>query len=230
MSTSLRQPDPPATREIEACWNEIGVRGNGSCPKLAEVGHCHSCPTFSAAGVRLLDRPLAPEYRRAWTEHFAQQKVPPASARKSALIFRLGTEWFALHAPAIQEVAEHRPVHSLPHRRQGVVLGLANIRGELVLCVSLGRLLGLDPTLPRARRHRTYERLLVTQLDGDRFVFPVDEVRGIHRYQPADLTEPPATLARSGLSYTRGIVQCEGHAVGLLDPGLLFAALNRSLT
>src|SRR2546422_1979826 len=40
---------------------------------------------------------------------------------------------------SIAEVAERRVIHSLPHRRTGIVLGVVNVRGELLVCVSLGR-------------------------------------------------------------------------------------------
>lgn len=230
MSTSESQLTDPVPLETEACWNETGVHGNASCQKLKEVIHCRHCSVYSAAGLRLLDRPLLPEYRRAWTEHFAHKKALPAPAKTSALVFRITAEWLALPAQAFQEVAERRLVHSLPHRRQGIVLGLANVRGELVICASLGHLLGLDPTPVRAARRLAYDRLLVANWNGHRFVFPADEVRGIHRFQPAELTEPPATLAKSRRSYTQGIIHWQGQPVGLLDADLLFASLNRSLT
>ena len=172
----------------EACWNDIGVQGNRACPKLEAVIHCRNCPVYSRAGLQLLDRPLLPEYRRAWTEHFAQKKALAAPAKTSALLFRISSEWFALPTPAFQEVAERRLVHSLPHRRQGIVLGLVNVRGELLICVSLAHLLGLDQSRRHASQHPTYDRLLVTQWDGHHFVFPANEVRGVHRFQAPELT------------------------------------------
>jgi chemotaxis-related protein WspD len=230
VTASESQLKDPVRLQTEACWNEIGVQGNATCQKLKEVTHCRHCSVYSAAGVRLLDRPLLPDYRRAWTEHFARKKALPAPAKTSALVFRIAAEWFALPAQAFQEVAERRLVHSLPHRRQSIVLGLANVRGELVICASLGHLLGLDQTPLRAARRPAYDRLLVANWNRQRFVFPADEVRGIHRFQPAELTEPPATLARSRDALTQGIIHWQGQAVGLLDADRLFAALNRSLT
>jgi len=230
VSASESQLKGPVPFEPEACWNETGVQGDVSCEKLKEVIHCRHCSAYAAAGVRLLDRPLLPGYRRAWTEHFARQRSLPAPAKTSALVFRINAEWLALPAQAFQEVAEGRLVHSLPHRRQGIVLGLANIRGELVICASLGQLLGLDATPPGTERRLTYDRLLVANWIGQRFVFPADEVRGIHRFQPAELIEPPATLAKSKRSYTQGIIYWQEQPVGLLEADLLFAALNRSLT
>ncbi len=215
--------------EIDPCWNQIGVHGDASCQRLMEVIHCRNCAVYSSAGLRLLDRPLPPEYRRAWTEHFAQHKALPAPAKTSALLFRVNAEWLALPAPAFQEVAERRLVHSLPHRRQGIVLGLVNIRGELLICVSLGHLLGLEQTALRETRRSAYDRLLVANWRGQRFVFPAEEVRGIHRFESPELTDPPPTLARSRLSYTQAILHWQGQAVGLLDAELLFASLNRNL-
>lgn len=127
-------------------------------------------------------------------------------------------------------MAERRLVHSLPHRRQGVALGLVNVRGELLVCVSLGRLLGLESLSHRDTPRTSYDRLLVTKWDGQRLVFPADEVCGIHRFQTPELQEPPPVLAKSKLSYTQGILHWQGRAVGLLNPDLLFSSLNRSLT
>jgi chemotaxis-related protein WspD len=220
----------PLALESTACWNETGVQGDGSCSKLPAVVHCRNCPAYSKAGLEVLDRPLPPEYRRAWSEHFAQEKPLATPATTSALLFRISAEWLALPTHVFQETAERRLVHSLPHRRQTLVLGLVNIRGELLICVSLGQLLGLDRIPVRQEPRAAYDRLLVANWDGHRFVFPADEVRGIHRFQMSDLTEPPATLAKSRLSYTQGILRWQGRAVGLLDADLLFSALNRGLT
>ena len=188
------------------------MQGNASCPELQKFVHCRNCPVYSNAAVQLLDRPLLPQYRREWTEHFAQPKQLAAPAKTSALLFRISAEWLALPTQAFQEVAEHRLVHSLPHRRQGIVLGLVNIRGELLICVSLGHLLGLERIPRRPKRpRRTYDRLLVTNWDGNRLVFPADEVRGIHRFQTSELKEPPATLAKSNLSYTQGLLSWQGQ-------------------
>ena len=128
-----------SVQPLDTCWNGIGVYGDGSCAELKKFIHCRNCGVFSAAAHRLLDRPLPEAYRQEWTRHFAQiEKVQPP-ARKSAVVFRLKAEWLALPTHAFQEVGERRPIHSLPHRRDGIVLGLVNVRGELLVCVALDR-------------------------------------------------------------------------------------------
>jgi chemotaxis-related protein WspD len=216
--------------QIHSCWNEIGDQGDASCPELQKYVLCRNCPVYSNAAVQLLDRALLPELRREWTEHYAQPRQFAAPAKTSALLFRIKTDWLALPTQAFQEVAEHRLIHSLPHRRRSIVLGIVNIRGELLICVSLGHLLGLEDTPSGQPLRRTYERLLVANWDGNRLVFPADEVRGVHRFQKLELQQPPATLARSNLSHTQGLLFWQGRTVGLLDADRLFATLNRSLT
>jgi chemotaxis-related protein WspD len=216
--------------ELYACWNEIGVYGEGTCPDLPQFIHCRNCPVYSSAGARLLDRPLLPEYLREITEHFAQPKQRTVAGKISAVLFRIREEWLALPTQAFQEVAERRLIHSLPHRRQGIVLGLVNVRGELLICVSLARLLSLDPGGPEKHATENPSRLLVVAWNGHRLVIPVDEVLGIRRFQPDELKSPPATVVKSSLTYTRAMLRLDERSIGLLDTESLFAALNRNLT
>lgn len=219
-----------APAQIYDCWNTIGVGGNGSCRELSRFTHCRNCPVYSAAAAQLLDRPITLERRREWTDHFAKEKKLVTPARTSVVIFRIGAEWLALPTPAFQEVAEHRTMHTLPHRRHSVVLGLVNIRGELLICASLGKMLGLESATIRPRSRTLHERLLVTHWDGHRLVFPVDEVHGIRHVPHDELRSPPATVAQSTSSRTRAIFPWRNHTVGLLDAEVLFATLNHNLT
>ena len=40
--------------EICACWNQIGVQGDATCPELPKVVHCRNCPVYAAGGRALL--------------------------------------------------------------------------------------------------------------------------------------------------------------------------------
>jgi len=218
------------TPALHDCWNSIGVVGDNSCRELVRHVHCHNCPVYSAAAAQFLDRPLTADYRREWTDHFAREKKIATPAKTSAIIFRISNEWLSMPTEAFQEIAERRGLHSLPHRRRGVVLGIVNIRGELLICASLGKLLGLDATAPIKRQLAVFDRLLVANWNGQRFAFPVDEVHGVHRFHSADLREPPATVSRSGFNCATGVFPWRNFTVGFLDPESLVAALNRNLS
>ena len=217
---------------INDCWNKIGVWGNGECPELERHVHCRNCPVYSAAAAQLLDSAVPPHYLDEWTGILAKEKPVEGLETDSVVIFRVETEWLALSTMVFQEISDRRPVHSLPHRRNGIVLGLVNIRGELLVCVSLREILGMEKTanLIGENSRAIHQRFLVVSREGQRLVFAVDEVHGTRRFNPGDLKDVPATVARATATYTKGILLWENKSVGCLDDQLLFYTLNRSLT
>jgi chemotaxis-related protein WspD len=224
IALSQRPPD-----EGEDCWNKIGVSGDGSCGELAAVVHCRNCPVYSAAGLRLLDRERPVDYQKYWTDYFAREKKNPAAGRLSAVVFRVGDDLLALSTRCFLEVTEPRPIHTLPHRRNGVVLGLTNVRGQLLVCVSLARLLGMERARPPARPGPSNARLLVLENQDRLVTFPVDDVQGVRRFSPEDLHPAPVTVSRANPAVTRSILMWQDRKVACLDEDSLFAALNQSL-
>lgn len=219
--------------EIDACWNRVGVwaRVEQRCPELERVIHCRNCAVYSRAGRDILEQEFPENYRQEWTGVLARESRQPR--RKdvvSALVFRLGEEWFALASRLIDEVTRMRPIHRLPHLDNRVVKGLVNIRGEMKICVSLGEMLGLEKgVVSNSDAPLVFDRIIIARHEGGQFVFPVSEVHGIHHYQSDDPGRVPATVARATATYTTGLLEWEGRHVACLDHELLFYALNKKL-
>ncbi|HVT03579.1 MAG TPA: chemotaxis protein CheW [Thermoanaerobaculia bacterium] len=213
------------------CWNEIGVWSpvSASCPVLKEVIHCHNCDVFAKAGRDLLERQAPGEYLREWTVALERTKETVTDAALSLFIFRVGREWLALPASALEEVTELKPVRTLPHRTGGALRGLVNIRGEIELCFSLSVLLGIEAADVDSglAANLAQPRMMVVRNEGDHWVFAADEVWGSRKFSPEELTDVPVTVARDKKSFTRSLVQWRDHSVGILDDGLLFYALRR---
>lgn len=158
----------------------------------------------------------------------------------SVVVFLVGVEWLALPTSVFKEVTEMRAIHSLPYRRGGIMLGIVNVRGELLICVSLAKLLGLDETVPAARgstrtvtRHASRDsvaRLLVIGRDDRPIVIPVGAVHGIHRYRPSDLGKAPGTIGKSASAYTAAMLRWRERAVAYLDAEKLLSAVDRGIT
>ena len=214
---------------INDCWSKIGIRGDASCPELKQRVHCRNCPTYFAAASTLLDRDLPAEHLAESTVHFAQPKALDEPDTHSALIFRIASEWFALSTLALDEVAEPRTIHSLPHLRNGMVLGVVNVRGELLICVSLGKLLRLEERTSPAMERKSTGRLIVLRHKGARTAFPVEEIRSIHRYHPRELKPVPATIAKGSAAYTDAMLVLHDRIVGRLDDPRIFHALEKSV-
>jgi len=219
------------------------VWGEGDCPELERFIHCRHCPVYSAAAVSMLDRALPDGYAETWTAHFAAPKAPPVLDTTSLLIFRVNAEWLALPVSALLEIVERRPVHSLPHARSAFLKGIVNVRGRLLVCVSLTKLLQLgERTAAQKASSTIFERLLVVRSDRGPLVFPVSEVAGVSRHGAAELRAPPATVARAGIHFTRAVLAWrnrprpgpgaapEDVVVALLDEDRLFQSIHGGLS
>jgi chemotaxis-related protein WspD len=217
---------------LKDCWNQIGTQGDGTCPELAEHIHCRNCPVYSAAAAALLDREPPAGYLSEWTSHFARGKKVSEPDTLSVVVFRIGAEWLALPVTMVKEISELKPIHSLPHRRDKVVLGLVNFRGELLICVSLAEALSLEkasPAQPGAHRGN-HPYLLIILHAGGRLVFRVDEVEGIRHFNMKEMKTLPSTVAQAELTYTMGLFAWGDKSIGYLDGDLLFYALGKSLS
>lgn len=180
------------------------------------------------AVIRLLDRVPDPEALRAATAQAARRAEDTSASVASVFIFRLAAEWLGLPTAIVDEVVEPRPIHTVPHRREGVVRGLVNVRGLLTVCVALEPLFQWD-TAHAGDARATGRRLLVLASQGQRLAFEADEVHGSHRYDPAGVGQVPATLAHSTSRFSTGVLAWNERSVGLLDAGLLLAAINRRM-
>lgn len=227
--------DDNPTQPVDDCWNRIGTLGDGSCPRLQEHIRCLNCPVLGRAAAALLDRPLDEVSPDSASIERAQDEAASISAAKDARMqsvfaFRIADEWLALPAQTLRRVEMPRPIQPLPHRRNGIVLGIVNVRGALTIAASLADMLNLDRTTNGRHGSRVQRpRMLVTEHGGQTAVFPVDEIEGMVRFEANARMPTPATLTRSTTAHAHGVIRWRDTTVGLLDPDRLFESLAESL-
>ena len=211
---------------IDDCWNRIGIHGDKSCPLLAEHIHCRNCAVYAAAATRLLDRYALQQDERDPVAAVVETDLKT----RSLLMFRLGEEWLGLATRSLVEVAPMQAIHSLPHQRSRALLGVANVRGALVACLSLVELLDLDGNAAPAAGARIMPRMLIIAADGGPVVVPVDEVDGIHAIDERILDAASQSGAQASAKFTRGVLQLRGRSLRWLNEEQLLSAVTRSLT
>lgn len=218
--------------DLDDCWNRIGVwsRNEKRCERLQEYIHCQNCPVYSRSGKQLLEREMADSYLDECTENLACSKEGAQQNLVSAIIFRVGNEYYALSTLLFNEITHMRPIHSIPHRRNRILRGLINIRGELLLCFSLGRLFELTRAeISHKNEPKPNERLIIIKHNSNRYSFPVSEILGVFRYNPETLGTAPSTLPDSGSSYITGVLEHKQKKIGCIDADLLVSALDRTI-
>ena len=230
-----RHIEPP----MAECWSKIGVAGDRSCPELEGFIHCRNCPVLAEAARSFFDREPPEGYLETWSEILQTPEEVTESDAVSMLIFRVGREWLSLATPLLVEVTEMKPLHTIPHRRGGVLEGIVNIRGQLQLCVSLMRLLGIDAEPKLAVPQETpspllgdtsAKRLLVIEDGEERWVVAVDEVAGVHAVPRSLLRSVPATVGQAGSRHAEALVDWRDPVVGFLDGDRLLEHLRTELS
>lgn len=196
---------------------------------------------MAPSALALLDRTAPPGYLAACSQQAAQARDVGPGEQLSVVIFRIGSEWLALAAAVFLEVAMLRAIHSLPSRRGGLVQGVTNVRGELLVCVSLAKVLGLPvepgPASTGGRQARAMPRLAVIGIDGQRLGFAVDEMHGMQRFAANKLQPTPSTVAHATATFSKAVLPWTrmelgtgtALSVGLLDEQLLFQTLQQGL-
>src|SRR6201999_4199810 len=112
----------------------------------------------------------------------------------------------SIDTTAVVEVTVPRAVHRVPHRTSRVFSGLVNVHGQLELCASLRGLLQISSE-PAKGADRA--RMLLVERSGERWVFDVDAVCGVHRFASSASSDVPATTAHDASSYVQSILRWE---------------------
>jgi len=211
------------------CWKEIGVSGSGVCEKLDIYSHCRLCPVYSEKGRSLLDRESSEELIEIWTKEISEPKQMERSDTISVVIFKIKNEWFALSTIYFKETINYRTIHTVPDRTNDVFLGIANINGELLLCLNSYRIFGVDVSENEDSASDKSQRMVVLKDDNDRYVLIVDEILGVIRLSMEETVKGPATLVNAPESLSKRVFQYNNKKIGFVDPEKLFKSLNGSL-
>lgn len=218
--------------KINDCWNTIGVWRSGTqkCEKLDDVTHCYNCSVYADAGRSLLNRPAPDGYGDEWADVLATEKKAKSKDSVSAVVFRLGSEWLALPVNMINEITLLRNIYDIPHNKNKKIRGMVNIRGELIVCMSLGYLLGVDkPDEDLINEEHSINRLIMIREKNGYVVFPVSEIDGIMYYDPEKIVAAPDTIRNSNLNFIHGVASFNDKNIGCIDHKILIDNIASTL-
>lgn len=127
---------------------------------------------------------------------------------------RTGGEHYAVPVEGVLEVAELGHITPVPGA-DAFVLGVRNLRGQIIPVIDLAALLGL------AAEHAP-ERLVVAEHGGRRAGLAVQEISDV-----GPIGEPTETVEAR---FVRGATFVDGALVGVVDVGAMLDALTTGAT
>ncbi|MCC6677742.1 MAG: chemotaxis protein CheW [Phycisphaerales bacterium] len=205
---------------------------SASSPSNASPARATEQSQHTDAIQRLLDRPVT----AADLDAGAELAALPAEARNRRtvryLLFRIGGETAALPAMVLRRVTPAARAVPIPHRTAGVLRGVCNIRGELVLCADLRRLLGLpahDREVAGVDGSKDTRCMIVVGPADNSWAFEVDALMGIEGADPSEFRAPPVTVEHAIGDFTLGVTEIGGRCVTVLDSDRVLAGFRMGL-
>lgn len=129
----------------------------------------------------------------------------------SLLLFRLGDEWYAVAIGSVREILQEYEVTSIPCL-PSYVLGVINIRGEIVSVTDVARQMGLGGASEEGERVA-----IVVSDEGVTTALVVDAIGDIVEV-PRESIEPPLpTLGKGQAECVGGCVYVDGELIGVLN-------------
>ncbi len=127
--------------------------------------------------------------------------------------FRVGDETYAVPVEQVLEVAEMGALARVPGSPPAV-LGIRNLRGQVLPVVDLATVFGLERDPPPTR-------LVITESQGRRAGLAIDQV--------LDVGELPGAVHDSDSEFLAGAALAEGDLVGVVDLESVYAAVEREV-
>lgn len=193
----------------------------------------HNQNTYSESyNSYLLDRPHPEGYTEEWIQSLKLPTTEDTTEIKPFLVFRIKNEWLALPSHSIKEITQATFIHTLPHTKSDVLLGITNVQGELFITFSLQNLLGI-PNLDisvNTYSNSAYTRNIVFGSPKNFFVFPVDEIYALTHIQSDVINPVPIHVSKSLQNFFSGIFVLPDDAttIALLDDKLIINSLNEN--
>ncbi len=141
----------------------------------------------------------------------AEEEETAAEDVMSLLLFSLGEEWYAVPIRSVREIYNEYLVTPVPCVPQ-FILGVMNIRGEIVSVTDVKQLLRLP-----AGEGAGLSPVIVVENEQCSTALLVDEIGDIAEVPFSGVEAPVATLDKSQAAFVAGSIYVDGRLVGLLD-------------
>lgn len=156
---------------------------------------------------------LTPEllHKRAQEYARAEEKTQVLGEIKECFRFRLASEWFLVETAYIDKVVERARISRLPQQADFVV-GMMNLRGEVILIVDMALLLNLPKT-----EIREDSKVILLKVANTVTGFPVDDIVGAISLDTGGLQDPISTIKGAEAEFIKGLFKNEGKHFAWLE-------------
>lgn len=139
------------------------------------------------------------------------------------IVFTVGKEDYGLEIEKIQEVIRMKPIKQLP-RTPGFVLGVMNLRGNIIPVIGLREKFALEPL-----KYNQFTRIIVVNHKGKYVGMVVDEVNRVINVPLANIEGNPEMVNDDTRALVRGVARLQDQVIILVELDYLLYSLDEIL-
>lgn len=156
---------------------------------------------------------LTPELLRERAREYArtEETIQVLGEIKECLRFRLAREWFLVETIHIEKIVEPTRISRMPQQAE-FVIGMMNLRGEVILIMDMALLVNLPGT-----KIQEHLRVIILKIGDVVTGFPVDEIVGAISLDTGRIQDSISTIKGIEAGFIKGLFKSEGEHFTWLD-------------
>jgi len=148
------------------------------------------------------------------------ENVLTSTESKQIIVFRIGKEDYGLEIEKVQEVIRMKTIKKLP-RSPKFILGVMNLRGNIIPVIGLRQKFGLDPL-----EYNEFTRIVVVNHHNKLVGMVVDEVNKVITVSEDNIEGNPDMVRDSTKALVRGVAKLEDQVIILVQLDYLIYSLD----
>jgi len=178
--------------------------------------------------ARLLDRPNMPATVAEATKASAESRILRREPQINLLLFRCGSEWFAMPAECVVHVSRVTKVHALPHRTNHAFRGLTASSGAVVPVIDLLGMLAIEAA-PATATSKPRMVIVAAAKEQESWAFEADAVPGVYAMPRTAVKPLPLTVEQAPRRVTSGLLTTTHGPASLIDPVRLLSEFKNAI-
>jgi purine-binding chemotaxis protein CheW len=130
---------------------------------------------------------------------------------RELMAFRVGDQEFCVDVTKVREIRGWSPTTPLPHAPQAM-LGVINLRGEVLPIIDLAARMGLTPTVPSSRHV-----IIVAETGDEVFGVLVDAVSEIFNVSDEEIQQTPDVARDAAKKLIKGLISGEQRMISVVS-------------
>lgn len=142
--------------------------------------------------------------------------------------FKLGNEFYGIDIMYVKEILIEKKFTIVPNTLD-FVLGVYNLRGEIIPIIDLGKMFNIESTIINEKRKRNEDlSIIVINAQSITIGLVVDQIYRVIQLRYSDIQAPSPLLGQINEKFIKGVAKVEKNLFVIFNTDLIFSSKERT--